>query len=90
MSNHDHVNRMRALLETEIKLDVAAALREHPELDEAQARAAFDKLTSASTLDGMVRDLARDELRDAIAGGDTPTALSLMLAGFIPNRAVDS
>lgn len=83
------LNEMHRLLEAQIKVDIAQAIRLHPHLTGDDAVNAYEKLTDKPTVNRLVRDLAYEEAQDAIDRGEAPTAALLYLAGFSSNPIGD-
>jgi len=79
------LSEFKKLLATQVKLDIASAIREHPHLEGDAATAAYNTLTRSETVDDLVRDLAYEEAQDAVTRGEIPPAALLLLAGFQAN-----
>ena len=77
----------RRLLGLQIKLDIAALIREHPHLEGRASQNAFNELASNETIDKLVRELAYEETQDAVSRGKMPPPAMLALAGFMPTRS---
>ncbi|MEE8410163.1 MAG: hypothetical protein V3T05_11195 [Myxococcota bacterium] len=79
------LNEFRRLLEAQIKVDIAQAIRQHPHLTGDDAVQAYERLTGKPTVNRLVRDLAYEEAQAAVDRGEAPAAALLYLAGFSPN-----
>ncbi len=88
-SSKTFLNEMRRLLEVQIKVDIAQAIRQHPHLTGDDAVHAYEKLTAKPTVNRLVRDLAYEEAQAAVDRGEAPAAALLYLAGFSPNPIGD-
>ena len=85
----EFLDEMRDILASQIKVDIAQAIRQHPTLSGAEAVAAYNDMTDATKIDGLVRDLAYEEAQAAVARGEAPPAALFRLAGFTPNPIGD-
>lgn len=94
MQNNDarqnRIDTLKKMLGVQIKLDIAAAIRQHPHLDGAAAAQAYEVLANEASIDQIVRELAGEEIDEALTRGDVPGAASLLLAGYRVNASRDS
>ncbi len=80
------LDAIKKLMATRIKLDIAATVRANPNISAERTQEVFNLLANDETVDGLVRDLAREEVEAAIARGQLPSASFLHLAGYKRNQ----
>lgn len=80
----------KRLMATQIKVDIASAIRQHPHLHGDSATHAYNTLASDNSVNELVTELARDEVEDALARGEVPAAAFLHLAGYPTNDVAES
>ena len=85
----EFLSEMRDILASQIKVDIAQAIRQHPTLAGDDAVKAYNDMTHPTQLDTLVRDLAYEEAQAAVERGEAPQAALLHLAGFSPNPIGD-
>jgi DUF917 family protein len=83
----ESVADLHKLLSMQVRLDIAKTLRENSTMSDAESEAAFRKLSAEDVVNGLVRDLARDEVKDTVASGRVPTSALFRLAGYTVNLA---
>ncbi len=82
--------QIKKLLATQIKLDIATTIRQHPHIKGEAELSAYEALANDASVNQLLAELAHEEVQDAIARGQMPAASFLHLAGFRKNERADS